>query len=264
MLTLAFSLLRYHEWDHDPVSTKKYKIVNNISPLLVPSMAISGLTKQETDIVIRLHVAIMEQRLLPGSRLTEEELVEIFTVSRMRVRRVLLALSHTGLIELPPGRGAIVARPSVESARQVFAARQLIEGTLLQAPFAQPSSKTVKLLYSLCKQEAEAVEAKDRTASIQLSCAFHVSLVNAYGNTTLAEIVTGLVSRSALIIAFYQSKDPTCCHTNDHKHIIALLEKKNFEAAGADMCAHLKRVEAGLNLDQVVAEQESLHRIFKV
>lgn len=261
MLTVAFSLLGYHEWRYDGLSTNNIKIVNNMSSLLVPSMVISGLTKQETDIVIRLHAAIMEQRLLPGTRLTEEELVDIFKVSRMRVRRVLLALSHTGLIELPPGRGAIVARPSVESARHIFATRQLIEGTLLQAPLTQPAAKTIKLLYKLCEQENEAIDAKDRTTSIQLSCALHVSLVSAYGNSVLAEIVTGLVSRSALIIAFYQSKDLTCCRTNEHKHIITLLEKKNFETAGAEMREHLKRIETNLNLDQIVADQEDLRRI---
>jgi DNA-binding GntR family transcriptional regulator len=123
--------------------------VNNLLRVALPSLAVSGLNGRETEIFSAIHAAITEQRLLPGARLTEEELAEIYDASRMRIRRVLLALAHTGMIDLPPGRGAHVARPSATEARSVFSARRLIEGQLLEKPEATPGVALLDALASM-------------------------------------------------------------------------------------------------------------------
>ncbi|MCF5602574.1 GntR family transcriptional regulator, partial [Pseudomonas syringae] len=68
------------------------------------------------DDVVYEHIfdAILEQRLAPGTRLSEEALGEIFGVSRTIIRRALSRLGHEGVVLLRPNRGAVVASPSVE------------------------------------------------------------------------------------------------------------------------------------------------------
>ena len=80
----------------------------------------------------RIRIAISERRLLPGTRLKEAQLSEIFGVSRARVRQALAALERDGLVNLMPNRGALVAKPSVEDARDVFFARRVIEASLIE------------------------------------------------------------------------------------------------------------------------------------
>ncbi|EPN68539.1 GntR family transcriptional regulator, partial [Pseudomonas syringae pv. actinidiae ICMP 19101] len=84
----------------------------------------SGRSVTQDDIVYE-HIfdAILEQRLAPGTKLSEEALGEIFGVSRTIIRRALSRLGHEGVVLLRPNRGAVVASPSVEEARQVFFAR---------------------------------------------------------------------------------------------------------------------------------------------
>ena len=81
------------------------------------------------DDIVYAHIfeAILEQRLAPGTKLSEEALGEIFGVSRTIIRRALSRLAHEGVVLLRPNRGAVVASPSVEEARQVFLARRLVE-----------------------------------------------------------------------------------------------------------------------------------------
>ena len=62
------------------------------------------------EICSRLWLAIAERKLLPGARLKEEELCNIFSVSRARVRQALARLEVSGLVTLMPNRGAIVGR----------------------------------------------------------------------------------------------------------------------------------------------------------
>ena len=74
-----------------------------------------------------LEKAIHEHRIAPGAKLSEEELGDIYGVSRTTVRAALQALTHRRLIEHQRNRGAFVAQPSVREAREVFEARALLE-----------------------------------------------------------------------------------------------------------------------------------------
>ena len=80
-----------------------------------------------------LHAAIYELRLPPGTRLPEDVLSNTYGVSRTLVRQALNQLSRDRLVTLSPARGAFVATPSVEEARQVFEVRAMLEGAMARA-----------------------------------------------------------------------------------------------------------------------------------
>ena len=82
---------------------------------------------QDVQVYHQIFDAILTQRLMPGMKLKEEELTEIFDVSRAVVRRALLRLSHERIVEIRPNRGAIVSSLSAQEAKEVLAARRLIE-----------------------------------------------------------------------------------------------------------------------------------------
>ena len=78
-------------------------------------------------IVTALTRAIVEHRLHPGTKLAEQKLADHFGVSRTLVRQALFQLVQRKLIRMEPSRGAFVASPSSEEARQVFAVRRRSE-----------------------------------------------------------------------------------------------------------------------------------------
>lgn len=88
-----------------------------------------------------LRSAIVAHRIQPGRKLAEDELASVYGVSRTIVRSALQALAHDRLVNLEPNRGAFVAQPTAEEARQVFDARALIEPHLaaLAADRAEPA-----------------------------------------------------------------------------------------------------------------------------
>src|SRR3954447_26499891 len=81
-------------------------------------------------IVESLTRAIVEHRLQPGTKLAEQKLADHFGVSRTLVRQALFQLSQNRLIRLEPARGAFVAAPAVDEARQVFAVRRMLEASM--------------------------------------------------------------------------------------------------------------------------------------
>src|SRR2546425_12231990 len=81
----------------------------------------------------RIHRAILEQRLPPGTKLGEESLSSLFAVSRARVRRILLRLAHDKSGELRPNRGAYVAQPPAHGAREGFTARGIVGAHIVES-----------------------------------------------------------------------------------------------------------------------------------
>lgn len=211
--------------------------------------ATTGLTAVEVGIFAALHAAIVEQRLLPGTRLIEEELAAIYRTSRMRIRRVLLALAHEGVIALPPGRGAQVACPSVEDAKSVFQARRLIEAGLIEAPGAALAPPAIAALRQCLRAETAANQVHDRAGMIAQSGLFHLELARGLGNPVIADIVSTLVSRSSLIIALFQRNSAVCCRLDEHAVLIEALEAGRFGPAAVLMRDHLDAIEAGLDIE---------------
>jgi hypothetical protein len=69
---------------------------------------------------------------MPGTKLAEQQIADIFKVSRTLVRQALNQLSRDHLVTLEPARGAFVAQPSVDEARQVFEVRKMLEASMVR------------------------------------------------------------------------------------------------------------------------------------
>ena len=93
--------------------------------------------------------AIYEQRIKPGTKLGEEALAGVFSVSRGHIRRVLQALSHQKVVELIPNRGAFVTKPTEADARDIFSApgcwRRSSSNASRPRRTRQPSSRCVPI-----------------------------------------------------------------------------------------------------------------------
>src|SRR6185369_11522111 len=98
--------------------------------------------------------AIVDRRLGPGTKLSESEVGAIFGVSRTIVRAALQMLSFEGLVRTERNRGAFVANPTVEEARQVFASRRLIEPGLAAAACERISPPEISAFRDQLHKEA--------------------------------------------------------------------------------------------------------------
>jgi len=204
--------------------------------------------------------AILEQRLAPGTRLSEEALGEIFGVSRTVIRRALSRLAHEGVVALRPNRGAIVASPSVAEARQVCLARRLVERAVTELAVQHADAQHFEALRRLVAAEHECFERGDRGASLRLSGEFHLMLAEAAGNQPLIGFQRSLVSQTSLIIALYEGGTRTHCSFNEHTALIEAIEARDTGHAVALMMRHMDHIEARLCLE--AAPAPDLHAVF--
>ena len=209
-------------------------------------------TSTTHHIVESLTRAIVEHRLLPGSKLAEQKLADHFGVSRTLVRQALFQLAQNRLIKLEPARGAFVAAPSVEEAQQVFAVRRMLEAEMTRAFVQQVTSEQITALKEHIQQEREAVSQGDVPGRTELLGDFHVRMAELMGNHVLAQVLGELISRCALITLMYQSRNEAEHSTDEHAAIVEALATRNAEQAVRLMQEHLLHVEQCLTFDRQV------------
>ncbi|MEC5317709.1 GntR family transcriptional regulator [Brenneria populi subsp. brevivirga] len=206
--------------------------------------------------------AIVEHQLLPGSKLPEEALAEVFGVSRTGIRKVLQRLNAVQMVTLTPKRGAHVANPTVEEAQAIFRTRSLLEVANLPDVLAHCQPPHLAALNAIIQQEQGAYEAYDGPAAIRYSAEFHIQLQAISGNPVLTEMVTGLSQRSSLVIAAWGSPWRQGCRCNDHERLVDLLRKKDLESLSAALTHHFEHIIASLCFERAGVCLPDFARLF--
>lgn len=218
---------------------------------------------EKPDVYGRIRSAILERKLRPGTRLKEEQLAEVFEVSRARVRQALVALKRDGLVSIQPNRGAAVAKPTIEDAQDVFYARRVVEPRLVERLCAVRTPEMVRHLRAHVEEERVARRAGDSTAVVRLSGGFHILLGSLAGSPYLGEVLRDLVWRTSLIVTMYQNHRHEDCGPDEHDTVVSCIEAGDAEGARKSVEEHLRHIEATLDLSDDRGRVASLQEVFR-
>ena len=195
----------------------------------------------------RVLLAIVEHRLPPGTKLGEERLAAVFGVSRTQIRQVLKRLAHNSIVTVQANRGAVVSSPTVEEAREVFAARRLIEPDLIRKATQAATPADIKRLRRHVGLESAARGANDKRAIIRLTGEFHQSIAEIAGNRFLARTLRELETLTCLVIILYDAPNNPACPPDEHAALVDAIEARDAGRAAALMQEHLRHVEGALD-----------------
>ena len=197
-------------------------------------------------IVERITTAVLEQRLPLGAKLGEEKLCAAFGVSRTKVRQALNRLARSKLVVLKPRRGAFLAEPTHEEARQIFQARWIIESEIFEQFTKSATEAELAVLQRHNEAERHAIESDDAPLRNRLLGIFHVRIAEMVGNVVLTDIVTNLVTRSSLITLLLQSAQAASCSCDDHRSLIEAIRARKIPLVRKLLHEHLDYVERNL------------------
>lgn len=219
---------------------------------VVNKPSVEALRSSESTVEViyeRIIQAVLEHRLYPGTKLGEDRLATIFKVSRARIREVLAKLSHEGIVDLFPQRGAFVARPTIERARHVFEARRLIEPGIVRRLIDTMTPEKLERLREHHRRETDARSRGDQRAVIRLSGEFHTLMAQLAGNGVLEKTMRELSALTCLVIFLYDIPKQESCREDEHDGIIELIAKREVGNALRAIEHHLDHIEASLKLD---------------
>jgi DNA-binding GntR family transcriptional regulator len=147
-----------------------------------------------------LRTDIVEQRLRPGHRLIERELIEQIGVSRTTVREVLRQLAAEGLVTTIPQKGAVVAAPTREDAQDLYEVRAVLEA-LAARRFAQraPRDQVAALRRSFAAFEELTNDGAGVPELLRAKNAFYDVLLEGSRNAPIHSILGSLRARIAML-----------------------------------------------------------------
>ncbi len=206
--------------------------------------------------------AIVDQRLLPGTRLNELAMCEAFKISRREMERVFARLAFEAMVRLVPNRGAFVASPDANEARAIFAARKTIEAGVVELAAARASGADFKVLAKNIAEEETHRRAGRMREAIKLSGQFHLLLSEIAGNAILGDQVRQLVARTSLVTSLYENASEMGCWHDDHHKLIEHLRAHQPKKAVDLMRRHLDGLEESLDLDRKISSKTNLRAIF--
>lgn len=206
----------------------------------------------------RLELAIHEHRLAPGTKLGEDEIGEIYGVSRTIVRAALQSLSHQKLVELRRNKGAYVAQPTIKEAREVFEARALLEPRTAHSAARRITSEQLAGLQQHIDAEHAATAQGEHGRALYLSGQFHIEIAKIADQETIASFIQQLISRSSLIIALYWQRRSALCESNAHHALMKAFELRDAERAQDLMNSHLVDLMTSLDLRNMTSTPMTL------
>ena len=202
--------------------------------------------------------ALLSGRLGFGAKLGEQKLAAIFGVTRERIRKVLHRLGHERLIDVVPNRGAFVANPGLEDAREIYEARRAVEGGIAWQLAGQLSAEQLKALRKHFGEEQQAHRKGNRADRIRLSGAFHIMLAAMTRNAFLVRQMQELVSRTSMLVAIFEEDTAQACGIDEHASILRALEAGDPPAATRAMVGHLSLIETRLHARPLQARSVDL------
>ncbi len=209
----------------------------------------AGSASRSDMVVAGLQRAIFEHKIAPGTKLSEDEVGEIFGVSRTIVRSALQSLAHSQLVSIEKNRGAFIASPTPKEAHEVFEARGLIEPRVAAMAAKRMTDQTLEALRFHIEEEHAAMDSGDKGRALSLSGGYHLKIADIAGHDVFTDVIRSLISRSSLIIALYWRRADTTCESHSHHALMKAFESRDASAAEEIMRSHIVDLHSGLNLN---------------
>jgi DNA-binding GntR family transcriptional regulator len=205
------------------------------------------------SLAARIQLGILTGELPVGGRLRQEHLAERFNVSRTPIREALRVLHERGLVVLIPNRGAIVRRPTPREIRDAYAIRAELEGLGAELAATRARDAELETLAEAERLFRQSVDdymhspTADELAHpswMQANDLFHEAILDAAGNERLRRIISDLhVSFPRNLTWSALSEEPTLIgdNVNQHRRILAAIERRDPDAARRWMSDHVRR-----------------------
>ena len=147
----------------------------------------------------KLREAIMSGTFKPGQRLVERELCEMTGVSRPSIREALRLLEADGMVNTVPHRGPVVSTISLEEARQLYAARAVLEGFAGRECARLRDPAVVRRMGGALTRLKAAFAKSDMIAVLEAKTDFYAALIGGCQNAFIERMLKPLHDRITLL-----------------------------------------------------------------
>ena len=144
---------------------------------------------------------ILNCRLLPGTLVTESELMERYQASKSTLRLALTRLSHEKLVISRPRKGYRIAPVTVQDVEEIFSLRVALEPLAARLAVGKVDIDLLKTLEAQCRVQVDASLSTRIDVFMNANKRFHLTIAEAAGNDHLFRTLSGLMDEMARLVA---------------------------------------------------------------
>ncbi|NDL63411.1 GntR family transcriptional regulator [Acerihabitans arboris] len=170
---------------------------------------------------IRIRQDILCCRLLPGSMITEPELMENYAIGKSSCRVALARLCHEHLVESRPRKGYRIAPITVQDVEEIFTLRVQLEPLAARLAVGRVDIGELRELEAACRVELRAPLPEQIDVFMNANKRFHLAIARASGNNHLIRTLSSLMDEMSRLVALgfnVQKTKPEIKH--DHNAMI--------------------------------------------
>jgi DNA-binding GntR family transcriptional regulator len=200
-------------------------------------------TRSRADFVYdTLRDAIWEGRIGRGERIREEEIARTLGVSRTPVREALQRLQQRGLMVNRLGRGLTVAELSKREVIELYAMREILEGSAARFAAQHATRPEIEILYGLERELSAAPD--DALRLVTLNRRFHQAIYDAAHNQYLTQALDALHDSMALLHSTtFRAPKRRRESDEEHRRIVAAIERHDADAAEIAAREHIRQAQ---------------------
>lgn len=189
-----------------------------------------------------LRAAILDGRLPAGTALRQQDLADLFGVSRMPVREALRQLETQSLLNVVPNKGAVVAALIDYDAVETYALRLLLELEALRLSIPLLDADDIAQASSYI----DSLETETDHAQIgRLNRLFHMSLYHRAPNRKLLNLIELELNEEERFLRFHLSSMGLGKLTqDDHRDLLRAASDKDIDRALLILQRHLEKASA--------------------
>jgi DNA-binding GntR family transcriptional regulator len=194
-----------------------------------------------------LRTEILSGRILPGTRLLQDEEAERLGVSRTPVRDAFRQLEKEMLVEIVPNRGAIVTRLSLDDIREIYLIRQQLEPLAAMSAAHAATDEDVDAIEDVLSELSSAPDDEDPSRLLDLNKRFHFRVYEASHLPQLVKLIGSLWGPIEAVRASYVAAPLTAKHAAvEHRQLFLAIKQRDGNAAAEITRNHLAATESGL------------------
>lgn len=190
-----------------------------------------------------LEAAIIEGRLAPGERVSEQGLAATMGVSRGPLREAIRRLEGRRLLERKTNVGVRVVELSVDRLANLLHVREALEGMAARLACERLTDAQLDELEAMIEDHAKSIDVQDGTGYYQQSgdFDFHFRIAKASGNDLLISMVCGDLYDLLRVYRYKSStmKGRANAALKEHRDIVVALRARDPEAAERSMRTHI-------------------------
>ncbi|WP_206601919.1 GntR family transcriptional regulator [Oceaniglobus indicus] len=189
-----------------------------------------------------LRQAIVDVRLAPNERISENSICRQFSVSRTPVRTAIQRLVEEGLVDVSPQRGSYVAPLRLDGLRDSHFVRRSLELALLRETATLWTPEMGVALRDVIADQARTIETRDPDEFLRADERFHQMLAGYSGRHGVWPAIQTAQTPLRRFHRYWAHENRLFDVLDEHRAVIDALDRGDAAAAHDALARHLDMV----------------------